>query len=364
MRGAMTPRERFLTALRGEQPDRVPLFDFLFSLKLFEHAIGRRPETYNAEDVVACSFTLGLDGVYIPFWTASSFHVRHVGKHVYVDEWGVTIKADGAVSWPGGAPIGYPIKTREDWRGYRPPDPCAPGRLEEVEAVIRLSAGRLAIVVVGPLTQAWWVTGLEAFSILLYDDPKLAQRILRMVTDYGITAGRAMAAAGVDVLLVADDHGGTYGPLISLPLLRRFVLPYFAEMVWTFRGLGLLVIMHNDGHIRIYLDDLVDTGIDAYQPVERAAGISLREVKERYASRLCPIGNVNNRTTLLFGTEEHVEREVRECIRVAGPGGGYILASDHNLHDELPLRNVLRMFEAAKRYGQYPLRLPDTESDR
>ncbi|MCL5026159.1 MAG: uroporphyrinogen decarboxylase family protein, partial [Chloroflexi bacterium] len=277
MSRVMMPKERFLTALAGGQPDRVPLFDFLFSPKLFEHVIGRRPETYNAEDVVACSFALGLDGVYIPFGAASSFQARQIAEHVSVDEWGVTIKADDTVSWPGGPPIDYPIKTREDWENYEPLNPQAPGRVEEVEAAIRLSADRLAILggMLGPLTQAWWITGVEAFSIMLYDDPELAHRTLRAGTDYGIAAGRAMAATGVDALLIADDHGGTNGPMMSLPLFRRFVLPYFAEMVAAFRNLGLPVIMHNDGDIRIYLDDLVDTGIHAYHPVERAAGMRL-----------------------------------------------------------------------------------------
>ena len=60
----MTSRERFLTALTGGVPDRVPIFDFLFDQSLYEHVIGRRPETLNVPDVVDLSFALGLDAVY------------------------------------------------------------------------------------------------------------------------------------------------------------------------------------------------------------------------------------------------------------------------------------------------------------
>ena len=49
----MTRQERFLTALRGQQPDRVPLFDFLFQQPMYEALIGRRPERYNGRDAVA-----------------------------------------------------------------------------------------------------------------------------------------------------------------------------------------------------------------------------------------------------------------------------------------------------------------------
>ena len=36
----MKPRERFVTALNGGTPDRVPVFDFLFSPKLQKELLG------------------------------------------------------------------------------------------------------------------------------------------------------------------------------------------------------------------------------------------------------------------------------------------------------------------------------------
>ena len=54
----MTPRERFLAALDLKQPDRVPMFDFLFQQPLYEALIGRRPENYNGRDAIACANAL------------------------------------------------------------------------------------------------------------------------------------------------------------------------------------------------------------------------------------------------------------------------------------------------------------------
>ena len=79
------------------------------------------------------------------------------------------------------------------------------------------------------------------------------------------------------------------------------------------------------------------------------------KVKERYKGRLCPIGNINNKTTMVTGSPEDVEREALECLRIAAPGGGYILATDHSLHDDIPTENVYAYIEAAKKYGAYPL---------
>ena len=63
----MKRKERFLAALRGEVPDRVPMFDFLFQQPLFEELIGHRPGGYNGEDAVECALALDHDGVWLPF---------------------------------------------------------------------------------------------------------------------------------------------------------------------------------------------------------------------------------------------------------------------------------------------------------
>jgi uroporphyrinogen decarboxylase len=103
---------------------------------------------------------------------------------------------------------------------------------------------------------------------------------------------------------------------------------------------GLPVMMHNDGNLWAVMDDLVDAGIAGFHPVERAAGMDLGRIKERYAGRLCPIGNIDNKTTMVRGTPEEVRREAVACIRTAGPRGGYVLATDHSLHDDIPLENI------------------------
>lgn len=357
----MTPRERFLTAVSGGQPDRVPLYDFLFSPMVYEAVNGHPPQGYTPRDVMDCTRGLGLDAAFFFIGAPRGYQVRRLAPNLYLDEWSTTIQENPAISWPGGPPVDFPVKTREDWQNYAPPDIHAPGRTDDVLEALRRSKGEIAILggVLGPLTAAWQIMGLENFMLKLYDDPTLVHQVLRTVTDYFTEAGRLLWEAGVDALLVADDHASTSGPFMSLAHFREFVLPYFTEMVRTFRGWGARVIMHNDGDLRLYLDDLVATGINAYHPVERAAGMDLATVKTRYGLGVCLIGNIDNKGVLVRGTPEEVEAAVLECLRVGAPGGGYVLASDHSLHDDMPLENVFRMFETARRYGHYPLRLPE-----
>jgi uroporphyrinogen decarboxylase len=355
-----TPRQRFLTALCSAQPDRVPIFDFLFSQSLFDHFLGQRGSEYTTENLVRVTWALGLDAVAVGLgsrgWSETD---SSLPPDRYRDEWGVIYRKVPQASWPGGAPIAHPVSNREDWHNYQVPDPESPAFLDEVHTAKRMIRDEsLAIIgiVIGPFTAAWQITGLESFFLKLHDDPQLVVQILETVTDFYIRIGERMAEVGVDCICIADDLGHNSGPFLSPLRFRQFILPHIQRMVVRFQQLGLPVLLHCDGDIRLLLDDLVSAGIQGYHPIERSANMDLAECKRRYAGRLCLVGNVDNKGLLVSGTPDQIEAQVRECLRMAAPGGGYVLASDHSLHDDIPLENVLAMFEAARRYGDYATR--------
>ena len=102
------------------------------------------------------------------------------------------------------------------------------------------------------------------------------------------------------------------------------------------------------------LDDLLTLGMNGLHPVQPAA-MSLKEVKEKYGQRVCILGNIDLDYTLTLGTPEEVDREVKERIGTAGPGGGYIVTSANSLTDYCKTENVWAMAKAIKKYGKYPL---------
>ncbi len=350
-------KQRLITALWGGKPDRVPLFDFLFSQKLYEEILGRKPEVYNAEDAVDLSFALGFDGVFIPFGGYAGFEAEHIAESTYKDEWGTIYKIDRNASWPIDSPIDFSVKNREDWKNYSFPDPHLPGRDTDIKIAIKKSERQLAIMggALGPFTAAWAILGLENICILFYEDASLVKEVLTKCTEFYVNAGKIMVEAGADVLIIADDLGFKNMPFFSQVQFREFILPFFEYQVSEYRKLGVPVLMHNDGNIELFLDDLVKTGINGYHPVEREAGMDIALVRKSYGPKLCLIGNINNKTTLVFGTPEDVETEAVECLLIAGIEGGYVMSSDHSLHPDIPLKNIYAMIESAEKYGWYPL---------
>ena len=345
--------ERFLSAVARRQPDRVPLFDFLFQQPMYEALTGRRPESYNGPDAVRCALALDHDGVWLPFGGFSGYKPEVLGEGVYRDEWGTVYKKT-ASSWPIDAPIDYPIKSPDDVPGYRPPDPALPGRDAEIIAARAINRDGLALLggVCGPFTTAWMLMGYETLCFALLENPSTLTHIFRMSNDFAKEAARLSVAAGCCGIWVSDDLGSSTGGFLSVPHFREYVLPALADLVAHIDKLGVPVLLHSCGCIRDYLPDLAKTKVAAIHPLQRTAGMDLAEVKRDYGGRFCIIGNIDSSRTLPYGSPEDVAAEVRAAIDIAAPGGGYVLASDHSLHDGIPVENIKAMFKTGAEYGR------------
>ena len=351
----MKPRERYLTALNGGIPDRVPICEHLFSRRLLKEQMGYSTELYDGTTQTKLATKLGIDCIWTPINGFCGIEQEpHKEDEIYKDEWGVTYKKNG---WPIIAQIDTPIKTRDDWERYELPIVNKPERLKILKDTINANKAELAVVLglLGPFTMlTWYFMDFQDFSMALFMDPELVHEMADAFVDWNLEAAKlAYQYGGIDVFQISDDWGGTNGLLISPEQFKEFFLNPFNKLVEGLKSLGAPVIMHNDGQIWDVLDDLVNTGISGLHPVEKAAGMDLKIVKEKYNRKICPIGNVNNKTTMANGTPEEVAAEVKECLKDAAPGGGYIISTDHSIHDDIPTENVYALIKTVNEFGKY-----------
>ena len=167
---------------------------------------------------------------------------------------------------------------------------------------------------------------------------------------------QAQVQHGVDAVIGGEDWCGKSGPLISPRHYRRLVLPRLQKLTAECHRLGVPFIKHTDGNItRVEQELLVESGIDAYQAIEPAAGMDIGDLKRRFGDRLILMGNVDCAHLLSFGTPEEVAKETERVIRLAAPGGGFVLTSSNSIHGGVRLENYLAMLETARRVGNYPI---------
>jgi uroporphyrinogen-III decarboxylase len=113
---------------------------------------------------------------------------------------------------------------------------------------------------------------------------------------------------------------------------------------------------HGCGNANSYLEDMIEIGLDAYNPLEAKADLDVVELRKRLGHRLTFAGNSDIRVWER-GDPEEVEREVIHRLRAA-EGGGYIFMSDHSVASDVAGRTYDDIVKLVRRYGTYPLDLP------
>ncbi|NIU83886.1 MAG: hypothetical protein GWN31_08895, partial [Candidatus Thorarchaeota archaeon] len=197
--------------------------------------------------------------------------------------------------------------------------------------------------------------GFTTYSIVMYERPSAIRKMTEMVTHFHTEVGKRLIDAGVDVIKISEDLGSDETLFISPKHFRIFGLPYLKRMVNTFKKGGVSVSLHCDGNVNAVLDDIIKTGIDVLHPIQRKAQMDIAEIKEKYGDKICLMGNVDATNTLPLGSTEEIINETRQCISIAAPGGGHILASDHSLTG-ISVERAKIMFDVGRKYGKYPIK--------
>lgn len=351
---------RFMAALRREQPDRVPHWELIVNEPtLSAWGASSLEEFVEQEDLDA--ITVFEDMPLRPVSgneQAIAWSGRTIGESAgrrVVDEWGIVW---GFTEFGIPYPLAGPIGSEGDLRRYAPPDPEAGYRLESLRAAVRRFKGQRAIVF---LTHDGFEYphllrgGMENLLLDYLESPRLAHGVAELALDYKVRLMRRALAEGADVIVSGDDYAGRGGPVMSPGHFREFVLPYLRRSVEAAHEAGAPYIKHTDGNIWSLLDDMVEAGIEAIDPLEPIAGMDIGEVKRRYGGRLALVGNVDCTELLPHATREQVEEAVKETIAKGAPGGGYILASSNSIHPAVKPENYRAMVAGGRRWGRYPL---------
>lgn len=340
----MTGVERMLTALRREQPDRVPVWELIVNAPVIRALYG---------DISYADFVdrENLDGITV-FETGRIVERRDA--NTVCDEWGIVWRTDA----PGiPYPVDGPIRSERDLDNYRPPDPDADYRLESLELAVKRFKGDKAIVFLGhdAFEFSHYLRGMDNLLLDYVENPAFAQRLADIVLDYKRRVMQRAIEAGADIVLTGDDYAHRSAPIMSPEHFREFVLPGLQRMADVAKAGGVPFVKHTDGNVWSLMDDMVAAGIAAIDPLEPIAGMDIGAVKQRYGDRIAVVGNVDCGELLSRGSPAKVVEAVKETIAKASVGGGHILASSNSIHPAVKPENYRAMLSAARTHGVYPL---------
>jgi uroporphyrinogen decarboxylase len=355
----MNSKERILTALNHEEPDRVPV-DLWFTSEI-EHLLSARHTGLRGAEL---RVALGHDLVMTSSPNIGASYEIPGTPEEYVCEWGVHWK--WITNAEGGRytdTVGHPLAGAKDLSGYQMPDPLGPSMQpiyqEAHEMVLRYGNTH---AVFGSLYQtifeaAWLLRGMQNLLTDMATNKDFAHALFDQLLDYSLIAGNEMVAQGIDVLWLGDDFGTQRAMLISPRMWREFIKERYACLIAAFktRNPALKIAYHCDGFVEPILPDLIDIGLDVLNPVQPLS-MDPAEIKRKYGKHLSFWGTVDVQRTFPFGTRQDVEREVRQRLQTVAPGGGLILCSAHRVQPGTPVENILAYYKAARKYGRYPIK--------
>jgi hypothetical protein len=166
------------------------------------------------------------------------------------------------------------------------------------------------------------------------------------------------AAGGLlDGMVIWGDVAYRNSMFFSPVYWREHFRPWVEGMVRECHAHGLPVIYHGCGNVAMILDDFVEMGVDAMNPLEAKAGLDCVELRRRYGHRLGVCGN-SDIQVWESGNRERIRREVLRKLGAAR-GGGMIFQSDHSVTSQVSGPTYDFIVKLVREFGVYPLDLPE-----
>ncbi len=344
MTAEMTPMQRVLTTLEFKEPDRVPFFLLTTMHGAKELGMSIREYYSSAEHVIKGQIILQEkfhSDCYYTFLYAAVETEAFGGDVIFYD--------DGPPN--AGGPV---IRSLGDIKTLKVPDINNSPRLLQVLDIIKglkaYAGDTIPIVgvIMSPFSLPVMQMGFEAYLDLIYGDPDLFWILMEKNIEFGIHWANSQLEAGATAICYFDPVSSP--TCIPPELYRKTGLRVAQKIIPQIHG--PTATHFASGLALPIIDDLLTTGTVML-------GVStdedLGEVKNACNKRLRLFGNLNG-IAMRNWTEEEAEAAVKDTIRKAGPGGGFILSDNHG---EIPFQvpdHVLRaMSDAVKKWGRYPL---------
>ena len=156
----------------------------------------------------------------------------------------------------------------------------------------------------------------------------------------------------IDVVLTCGtDFGSQESQFCSIDTFRELWLPHYRRMNdWIHQHTTWKIFKHSCGAIIPILPGLIEAGFDIINPVQiNAKDMDSRRLKEEFGSQLTFWGGgVDTQKILPFGTPDEIRRHVMGQCEILGRDGGFVFNADHNVQANVPVDNVVAMFDALK----------------
>jgi len=372
----MTSKERFLTALKRQKPDRLPVtthhvmpfflneymeaksmddFFDLFDLdpitwqtahtfnpgtgEYFDPAQGE-PGFLESHRISSDNWRFSIDDIPDPVCKKQRFII-----HTPKGQLSMILQTDRHSTWV----VEHLIKEKRDidliaeFMSYPICDVATINKRAETWGQRGLFRGHLSCFdgfgQPGTWQDAACIVGIEKLIMATFDDPVWVHTLLSILQKRKLHYVKSLKGAKFDLLELGGGDAST--TVISPDIFHEFVAPYDTPLIEAAHEAGQRIVYHTCGGMMPILEDIAAMGPDAmetFTPAAIGGDVDLAEAKRRIGDKVCMIGGFDQFNFFTGCTPEVTRREVRRCFEAAGGGGGFILSpSDHFFEADMRL---------------------------
>lgn len=342
----MNSMERVMTSIGHKEPDRVPVFLLLSHYGAKE--LGISIKEYFSKPAYVAEAQLRMRKKYSNDCLYTFFHAP-----IEIEAFGgeVVFVEDGPPN--SGEPL---IISIEEIMNIDPPKISESKPLQrvlEATSMLKRSIGDEAPiigVVMSPFSLPVMQMGFEMYMELIYFRKAEFKQLMRINEEFCVSWANAQLEAGATAICYFD-------PLASPAMIER------TKYLETGHPIARRTLSQIKGATAIHLasgiglpvvDDIIATG-------SAVLGFSgqddLTVLKERAAGKICLLGNLNG-IDMVNWDGSKTRQQVKDLIRQAAPGGGFILSDNHGeIPWQVPEDVLLEIAQAVKDYGTYPIKV-------
>jgi uroporphyrinogen decarboxylase len=194
--------------------------------------------------------------------------------------------------------------------------------------------------------------GFENFMADLLANKKMVHRFFeKQVEAYIPRIDKYLEAVGdcIDIIEVNDDLGTQSNLQFSTALYREMIKPYHKKL-WQYikQKSGKYILLHSCGSIYELIPDLIEIGVDAINPVQVSAkNMDSKKLKKEFGKDITFWGGGCDTQNILPNCKPmEVKEEVKRRVEDLSAGGGFVFCQVHNIQPDVPVENILAMYEA------------------
>lgn len=200
----------------------------------------------------------------------------------------------------------------------------------------------------GIMGDAYRLYGFQRFLTDMAMKPQMIATLINKLTDVYLELNEAVFSelkGKLDVWFFGNDFGSQNNLLFSPSMFREFYQGNIEQLTTLAHSYGLKVMMHSCGSISKIIPQLIEAGVDILDPIQVTANDMEPDfLAENFGGKIVFHGGIDTQQVLPNATPEAVAEHVAYITQTLGSKGGYIFAPSQLLGPDIPLENILAMY--------------------